>query len=69
MRIEQHGQSIALLCACCDLPFARLQFGRLVIESKHHGATHTNALDIKSLKRILEALTDDSAIIPGVPTR
>ena len=67
MRIERRGKSLVLLCTCCDLPFARLQFGRMVIQSSHHGDKHSNALDLEDLKRVLEALTDDGAIMPAVP--
>jgi hypothetical protein len=69
MRVEQRGKSLGLLCTCCDLPFARLQFARLVIESNHHGTKHSNALDLEDLRMIIEALTDDGGIMRAVPPR
>jgi hypothetical protein len=69
LRIEQRGQSFALLCACCDLPFARMQFGRLVIQSRHHGDEHTNALDLEELQSILELIRQDSAKMPIAQTQ
>ena len=69
MRIEQRGEIKVFLCSCCNLPFAKLQFGRLVIQSKHHGDDHTNALDLQALERILELIRKDGAIIPSVPSK
>jgi hypothetical protein len=69
MRVEQRGKSLVVLCTCCSLPFATLRRGRLVIRSRHHGGIHTNELDLEDLKRILEALADDGAIMPAVPRR
>jgi hypothetical protein len=66
MRIEQRGKSLVLLCACCDLPYAKLQFGRLVLQSKHHGDDHTNGLEPQDLECILELLRKDGAIIRAV---
>lgn len=57
------------LCSCCDLPFAKLQFGRLVIQSKHHGDNHSNALGPDDLESILELLRQADAIMPIVPRR
>jgi hypothetical protein len=69
MRIEQRGETSVLLCSCCNLPFAKLQFGRLVIQSKHHGDDHTNALNVEELESILELIRNDTAIIHTVPHR
>ena len=69
LRIERRGKSLVLLCTCCDLPFARLQFGRLVVESKHHGDVHTNALTLENLEKILELLRRGSDTMPAVPRR
>ena len=66
MRMEQRGEIKVFLCSCCNLPFAKLQFGRLVIQSKHHGDDHTNGLELQDLERILELLRKDGAIIPVV---
>jgi hypothetical protein len=69
MRIEQRGEIKVLLCSCCNLPYAKLQFGRLVIQSKHHSDDHTNALDLQALESILELIRKDGAIIPPVPPK
>ena len=69
LRIERRGKSLVVLCTCCDLPFARVQFGRLVIQSKHHSDNHSNALDLQDLERILELIRKDGAIIPPVPSK
>lgn len=40
---------IPLRCSACGLPFARIQNGVLIIESKHHGQTHVNAVSLMSI--------------------
>jgi len=55
LRVEQRGHTLALICSCCDLPFARAQAGALLISSRHHGATHTNALSLEVVVRLLES--------------
>jgi hypothetical protein len=69
MRLEQRGEIRVFLCSCCNLPFAKLQFGRLVIQSRHHGDDHTNALDQEDLQSILELIHQDSAKMPIAQTR
>ena len=64
MRIEQRDEIKVLLCSCCNLPFAKLQFGRLVIQSRHHGDDHTNALDLGELTDILELIRQESDKMP-----
>lgn len=48
-------QTTVLRCATCNLPFARIQHGALVIQSRHHGEAHTNAISLAELKTLLEA--------------
>ena len=36
-------------CHKCNLPFARLQNGAIVIESRHHGEKHTNSISVWDL--------------------
>lgn len=43
-----------LKCACCDLPFAVVQRGVLVIQSRHHGQKHSNVITLEELRRMLE---------------
>lgn len=47
--VDERGR---LICACCGLPFARLQNGCLVVESKHSGERHVNAISVEQLVRI-----------------
>jgi hypothetical protein len=41
-----------LICDKCGLPFARVQGGALVIESRHHGQVHVNVLSVDELVRV-----------------
>lgn len=36
-------------CRVCGLPFARLQNGSLLVESKHHGEKHVNVVSVWDL--------------------
>ena len=36
-------------CHKCNLPFARLQNGAIVIESRHHGEKHINSVSVWDL--------------------
>jgi hypothetical protein len=69
MRIEQRGEVKVFLCSCCNLPFAKLQFGRLVIQSRHDGDDHTNALGLEELQSILELIRQDGVKMPIAQTR
>lgn len=69
LRIERRGGTQALICTCCNLPFARLQFGRLVVQSKHYTEPHTNALTLDDLKRLVAVLEENDGIIPEVHER
>lgn len=42
-------------CSCCKLPFARIQNGVLIIESRHHGEKHTNVIALAELLRMISA--------------
>jgi hypothetical protein len=46
-------EPIVLKCACCDLPFATIQRGVLVILSRHHGDRHTNVISAAELLALL----------------
>jgi hypothetical protein len=70
LRIERRGKIKSIICACCDLPFAQIQFGRLVVVSKHYTDRHTNGLTVGDLEEIISAIKgqkDD--IIAHVPDR
>ena len=56
LRLEQRGGVQVLICSCCNLPYAKVQFGRLVIQSKHYTEAHTNALTIEELKSLVAEL-------------
>lgn len=56
LHIEQRKGTQVLICSCCNLPFARVQFGRLVIQSKHYSDMHTNALTLEDLKQLVATL-------------
>jgi hypothetical protein len=43
-----------LRCAICGLPYARIVNGTLVIESRHHGETHTNVIAVSEVTRIAQ---------------
>ena len=40
---------LTLRCATCELPFARVQNGVLIVESRHHGEVHVNAVPLAAL--------------------
>lgn len=42
---------LVLRCTCCGLPFATVQNGVVVIQSKHHGETHTNVVAVAELMK------------------
>jgi hypothetical protein len=69
LRIEKRGGTQALICACCNLPFARVQFGRLVIQSKHYSDAHTNALTLDDLKELVTVLEGNDGIMSEVHER
>ena len=45
---------VPFFCGCCELPFARLQNGVLVIQSNHHGEKHQNVIAVAELVRLAE---------------
>lgn len=50
-------QSKVFKCACCGLPFARIENGVLIIESRHHGEKHTNVIPLSDLIEVPKADT------------
>ena len=46
---EKFIGGLTLRCATCELPYARLQNGVLIIESRHHGQIHVNTIPIAVL--------------------
>ena len=43
------SEAVDLRCRTCDVPFATLQNGAIVVESRHHGQKHTNTIAIADL--------------------
>ena len=56
VQTQKRGEAHVLICSCCNLPFARLQFGRLVIQSKHYSDVHTNGLTLEDLRGLVSLL-------------
>ncbi len=48
------SEPVVLRCACCGLPYARVQNGCLVVESRHHGEKHTNAISLADVARLFD---------------
>lgn len=42
-----------LRCGVCGLPFATIQNGVLMVESKHNGDKHTNVITLAELEKLL----------------
>lgn len=49
IELDERGR---LICSCCGLPFARVQNGCIIVESKHSGDKHVNAISIEELLRL-----------------
>lgn len=43
------SETTDLRCRTCGIPFAALQNGAIVVESRHHGQRHTNTIAIVDL--------------------
>lgn len=43
-----------LRCAKCGLPWATIQNGVLMVESKHNGDKHTNVITLAELVKLLQ---------------
>lgn len=62
-RSAAHTAAHALPCDKCRLPYARVQNGCLVIESRHHGEIHTNAIPLAQVRALLEAALTSPAVV------
>jgi hypothetical protein len=49
-------EPIVLKCACCDLPFATIQRGVLMVNSRHHGDKHVNVVTLQDLIQWLRTI-------------
>jgi hypothetical protein len=50
---------LVLKCECCGLPFARLVNGCIVVESRHHGEKHQNAIAVDELVKLRQGGAPD----------
>lgn len=46
---------IVLRCAICNLPWAKIRNGVLIVESRHHGAVHVNVVAVDEVVRMHRA--------------
>ena len=54
-------------CHKCNLPFARLQNGSIVIESRHHGEKHVNSISVWDLVLlVIKSVASIERSTPGV---
>jgi hypothetical protein len=53
---------VTLRCATCELPFARVQNGVLIVESRHHGQIHVNTIPIAALMQHHAQLTESEKV-------
>ena len=51
-----------LRCHICGLPWGRLQDGVLIIESRHHGEKHTNAVMVEKLLEVCQEVSGEQVI-------
>ncbi len=54
--LEEHLARPAVLLRCqCGLPYARIENGCIIIESRHHGETHQNVMPLATLVEMADA--------------
>lgn len=58
-----HVAAQPLPCAKCNLPYARVQNGCLVITARHHGEIHVNAIPLTQVRALLEADTPPPTVV------
>jgi hypothetical protein len=46
------ADEVILRCAVCNLPWAKIRNGVLIVESRHHGAVHVNVIALEVLSRM-----------------
>ena len=56
-----------LRCGCCGMPFARLEGGRLIVVSAHHGQSHTSSVAVAELA--LAGQTGAAVEVTSIPRR
>lgn len=60
--LRASGRPIVLKCDCCDLPFATIQRGVLMVNSRHHGDKHVNVIGLRDLIQMLRDLTEEAVV-------
>lgn len=58
---------ITLRCTCCNLPWARIENGVLVVRSRHHGEPHENFIALEELSRLWREHIDQENPPDGGP--
>jgi hypothetical protein len=53
------NETVTLRCAACGLPWARLQNGVLMVQSKHHGEKHVNGIAVTRLVELCHEGAED----------
>ena len=56
MKFKETRNGHGLTCDACPLPFAYIEFGKLVILSRHESRTHTNTLTAVDLRKLADIL-------------
>jgi len=41
---ERNGDAVVLYCTACGMEWARVANGALIVQSRHRGETHSNAI-------------------------
>lgn len=49
------NEDVILRCAVCNLPWAKIRNGVLIVESRHHGAVHVNVIAVDEVVRMHRA--------------
>lgn len=53
MAVTTRQHPLRCQCGACDLPYAIVQNGVLVIVARHNGDRHTNVLKLEDVERLL----------------
>lgn len=53
IEVAYEPEPVILRCGCCGLPWARLENGALVVESRHSGQVHVNRLSVEALAALV----------------
>ncbi len=59
---------LVLRCGQCGLPWAKVCNGVLLVESRHHGDRHVNAIALEELIREWQVVINVGSAIPQLTT-